>query len=368
MAPLHPQAKQGSRGSPMWNSLRALFRMRDLPRLATAMLLTGLGSLSVTGPDPALAHPGGLNAQGCHSNRKTGDYHCHRAAAPIPTRREPVERAPLMGTAVYYRSCAEARAAGVAPLRTGDVGYRPGLDGDGDGIACEAVTGSAVTPPVRLTTTGELSATSSGASLPLEPVVGKAVATDGDTLAIGGSRIRLYGVDAFEAEQRCTGANGQTWGCGGVATRALQDLVSEGQTICWPKERDAYGRIVAVCRNGGVDLSAALVVRGLAVAYSKYSSDYEAEQALAKGMLAGAWGAPFTQPEEYRRSGGDRSAAIAAREASEAGECVIKGNVSSRGRKLFFRPGDNNYDRVKAETVFCGEAEALAAGFTHAGS
>ncbi|WP_225210074.1 YHYH domain-containing protein [Xanthomonas bonasiae] len=28
-------------------------------------------------PALALAHPGGLNAEGCHNNRKTGDYHCH---------------------------------------------------------------------------------------------------------------------------------------------------------------------------------------------------------------------------------------------------------------------------------------------------
>src|SRR5687768_8949858 len=27
----------------------------------------------------ALAHGGGLNAEGCHNTRKTGDYHCHRA-------------------------------------------------------------------------------------------------------------------------------------------------------------------------------------------------------------------------------------------------------------------------------------------------
>lgn len=26
-----------------------------------------------------LGHGGGLNAEGCHNNRKTGDYHCHRA-------------------------------------------------------------------------------------------------------------------------------------------------------------------------------------------------------------------------------------------------------------------------------------------------
>ncbi|NHZ43951.1 YHYH domain-containing protein [Massilia sp. CCM 8693] len=25
------------------------------------------------------AHGGGLNAEGCHNNRRTGDYHCHRA-------------------------------------------------------------------------------------------------------------------------------------------------------------------------------------------------------------------------------------------------------------------------------------------------
>lgn len=31
------------------------------------------------------AHGGGLNAEGCHNNRKTGDYHCHRApSVPKP--------------------------------------------------------------------------------------------------------------------------------------------------------------------------------------------------------------------------------------------------------------------------------------------
>ena len=38
---------------------------------------------------------------------------------------------------VYYKNCAEARAAGVTPIHKGEPGYRPGLDRDGDGIACE---------------------------------------------------------------------------------------------------------------------------------------------------------------------------------------------------------------------------------------
>lgn len=37
----------------------------------------------------------------------------------------------------YYRNCDAARAAGVAPLYRGDPGYRPKLDRDRDGIACE---------------------------------------------------------------------------------------------------------------------------------------------------------------------------------------------------------------------------------------
>ena len=40
-------------------------------------------------------------------------------------------------TEPYYANCAAARAAGVAPLYRGQPGYRPGLDGDSDGIACE---------------------------------------------------------------------------------------------------------------------------------------------------------------------------------------------------------------------------------------
>jgi len=36
-----------------------------------------------------------------------------------------------------YRNCAEARAAGVAPIHAGQPGYAPHLDADGDGIACE---------------------------------------------------------------------------------------------------------------------------------------------------------------------------------------------------------------------------------------
>jgi hypothetical protein len=38
---------------------------------------------------------------------------------------------------VHYAGCDEVRAAGKAPLHAGEPGYRPEMDGDNDGIACE---------------------------------------------------------------------------------------------------------------------------------------------------------------------------------------------------------------------------------------
>lgn len=51
--------------------------------------------------------------------------------------RKPLDREmPDEGT--VYSSCAEARAAGKAPLHRGEPGYSPKMDGDGDGVACES--------------------------------------------------------------------------------------------------------------------------------------------------------------------------------------------------------------------------------------
>ncbi|MBJ7289727.1 DUF1524 domain-containing protein [Williamsia sp.] len=63
--------------------------------------------------------------------------------APRPTPRytppPPAPVAPAVPDAgdVYYKNCAAARAAGAAPISAGQPGYRPALDGDGDGTACD---------------------------------------------------------------------------------------------------------------------------------------------------------------------------------------------------------------------------------------
>lgn len=41
-------------------------------------------ALAAIGP-PVWAHGDGLNSEGCHNNRKTGDYHYHRPLAGTST-------------------------------------------------------------------------------------------------------------------------------------------------------------------------------------------------------------------------------------------------------------------------------------------
>lgn len=101
---------------------------RSMRVLLTAALLT------LPLPTLAVAHPGGLNAEGCHNNRKTGGYHCHRGAQAKPLA---AQRAVSNSDRREFANCSQARAAGAAPVRIGDPGYGRHLDRDGDGVGCE---------------------------------------------------------------------------------------------------------------------------------------------------------------------------------------------------------------------------------------
>ena len=99
-------------------------------------IMFGLAA-AVLVPLPILAHPGGLNSEGCHNNRKTGGYHCHRSASPraAPSQRQGLVSMRPSGGA--FANCSAARAAGTAPVRRGSLGYGTHLDRDGDGVGCE---------------------------------------------------------------------------------------------------------------------------------------------------------------------------------------------------------------------------------------
>lgn len=80
-------------------------------------------------------------------------------------------------------------------------------------------------------------------------------------------------------------------------------------------------------------------------------------------------------PRSASVTGSDASSAVQAaktsvspEKASDSADCIIKGNVSAKGEKIYHVPGGGYYDRTEVdesagERWFCTEVEARAAGW-----
>lgn len=133
------------------------------------------------------------------------------------------------------------------------------------------------------------------------PIAGPARVIDADTLDIGGTRIRLHGIDAPEGNQVCRNAEGWEYACGDHATAAMVRMIEGRDVVCEERDIDRYGRIVAVCEVEGTDVNAALVSAGWALAYRRYSEDYAPEEEYARAQGAGLWAGEFDAPWDWRR-------------------------------------------------------------------
>ena len=122
-------------------------------------------------------------------------------------------------------------------------------------------------------------------------LAGRARVIDGDTIEVGSARVRLFGVDAPESAQSCVAAS-RPWPCGRQATLALAGRIDNRSVACEERDRDRYGRIVAVCRQGGQDVNAW----------------------LARGRLG--VGLPSILADVHRRGGGGESGAACGEESS----------------------------------------------------
>nr|WP_294810178.1 thermonuclease family protein [uncultured Sphingomonas sp.] len=194
-------------------------------------------------------------------------------------------------------------------------------------------------------------------------VSGVAHVVDGDTLIVRGERIRLSGVDAPELAQRC-GPTGRQVACGQLAASWLRARVEGRRIVCVASERDRYTRLVAVCRWNGDDIGAAIVSAGWATAYRRYSMAYVGAEKPAKAARLGMWATGFEDPATYRR--GHRVSAGATPPPNP--RCVIKGNLSARGERIYHLPGSCAYPEVqisvaRGERWFCSTSEANTAGW-----
>lgn len=199
------------------------------------------------------------------------------------------------------------------------------------------------------------------AATPLPQISGRAEAVDGDTLDIGGKRVRLEGIDAPELAQSCGRRWFGSWACGRAAQKALDRLVRGRRVACDSKGHDKYGRELGICFVDGRDLNAELVRQGMAWAFVKYSQSYVPDEAAAREAKTGIWQGEALPAWTYRESKW-QTAEVAAPQG-----CAIKGNITGNGR-IYHVPWSEWYGRVKVEPNqgerwFCNEAEAVAAGW-----
>ena len=192
-------------------------------------------------------------------------------------------------------------------------------------------------------------------------ITGKLRVIDGDTVDVGQTRVRIFGIDAPERDQPCTTLNGQNWGCGDWVTQQVRDLFEGQQVRCTPMDKYRYGRVVAKCFANDTDIGARLVQDGLAFAYRKYAMDYDLDEKAALVAKRGIHGFTMQSPARYRLT------RIKGREAQDP-NCSIKGNISAKGRRIYHMPGQKFYDRTgirpeNGERWFCSEAQARASGW-----
>jgi endonuclease YncB( thermonuclease family) len=89
--------------------------------------------------------------------------------------------------------------------------------------------------------------------------------------------------------------------CGANAANDLDAFIARRLVPCVPMSLDQYGRTVAACEVGGVDLGGWLVRNGLALDWPRYSKGRYADAQRDAGRdVRGIWAGSYVEPWRYR--------------------------------------------------------------------
>ena len=110
-------------------------------------------------------------------------------------------------------------------------------------------------------------------------VTGVPCIVDGDTIAIGETKIRLEGIDAPETDQ----LGMPSAGAGRVELQHATSLRNAGGKpwTCHGHGQDRYGRSLATCEVSGEDIDRWMVREGWALSFVRYSHAYDADEKAA---------------------------------------------------------------------------------------
>ncbi|ANY74616.1 nuclease [Paenibacillus ihbetae] len=214
-------------------------------------------------------------------------------------------------------------------------------------------------------------------------------AVDGDTISVmfEGKKesVRMLLVDTPETSHPKLGVQP----FGPEAKAFTKDLVEQAGKLELEFDigpnRDKYNRLLAYVYADGKMVQEALLEQGLArVAYIyppnvRYVDKFNDLQRISREKALGIWSVEnYAQEDGFHpeeQDGDTQSSSAAAsgesKKTADSGAaagspktgCSIKGNINSKGEKIYHTPESPYYERTKEEQWFCTEEEAVAAGF-----
>ncbi len=220
-------------------------------------------------------------------------------------------------------------------------------------------------------------------SAPQSGLVSVVSVVDGDTIKVNldgkTETLRLIGMDTPEIVDPRKPVQCFAREASSKAKELLSGKKVKLESDSTQGERDKYDRLLRyVYLEDGTLYDKWMITEGFAHEYTydsnpyRYQADFKAAEKQARDQSKGFWGtntcngdtdqaaSTTTQPQADTSSQSSSS--------SSSNTCVIKGNISSSGEKIYHVPGGAYYDATvidgsKGERWFCSESEAVTAGW-----
>ncbi|WP_432776849.1 thermonuclease family protein [Brevibacillus gelatini] len=197
---------------------------------------------------------------------------------------------------------------------------------------------------------------------------------DGDTFELAsGEKVRMIGIDTPETVK----PNHPVEPYGKEASNYTKELLTGKQvTLKFDVEPyDKYKRLLAyVYLEDGTFVNEKLVRDGYARIMTippnvAMADVFLAAEREAREANRGLWGLDANSKDTGKKQADKEADKTKAKPAKSAGSetppegKAIKGNINSKGEKIYHVPGSASYEQTKAEMWFATEEEAQAAGF-----
>jgi endonuclease YncB( thermonuclease family) len=223
-----------------------------------------------------------------------------------------------------------------------------------------------------------------GAAAQAADLTGVAKVIDGNTLAIGGTKIRLERINAPETDQVCLNAKAIRWNCGIEARDQLAAHIAGREIKCTSNGVDATRRTLATCYLADEDLNGWMVQQGWAFPLVRQSFVYVNAEKDARAEKRGLWQGAFIAPSDWRHRNNmttimgtlnepNAQAMLLGPSATAnapSAECTIKGNITRTGRRVYHMQNQKSYARIRmdkgSKRWFCTTEEAESAGWRRA--